>query len=94
MFWAIREEAMLHELPLPEVDDPGSVREVRWPAERPWDCADVLLEWLDAGLLAVMVTDTQERLSAARAREVLTDHANWSATYWLTLTDAGESALP
>lgn len=29
MFWAGREEAMLHQLPLPEVDSPGSANEVR-----------------------------------------------------------------
>ena len=93
MFWALREETMLHELPLPEVDSPGSANEVRWPAERPADCASVLLTWFDAGLLGVMLTDSQQVVPHIRAREVLADHEAWSATHSLVLTDAGERAL-
>lgn len=93
MFWAVRESAMLHELSLPEVDAPGSPGEVRWPAERPADCAEVLLEWFDAGLVTVMETDTQECLSPAEAREVLAAPAAWGPMYSLIITDAGESAI-
>ena len=93
MFWAVRESAMLHELPLPEVDDPGSFREVRWPAERPADCAEVLLEWFDAGLVGVMTTGTERDLPPAEARELLADHAAWSPAHSLVITAASESAL-
>jgi hypothetical protein len=57
MFWAVREFSDASRDPLPEVDDPGSANEVTWPAERPADCARVLLEWFDAGLVGVMTTD-------------------------------------
>ena len=93
MFWAVREEAMLHDLPVPEVDDPGSVHEVRWPAERPAECAAVLLAWFDAGLIDVMTTDSQQVIGRVEAREVLADHAAWGPTHSLVLTDAGEEAL-
>lgn len=93
MFWAVRESAMLHELPVPEVDDPVSAHEVRWPAERPADCAEVLLDWFDAGLIGVVTTGTERELSRAEARELLADHAAWSPAYSLISTDAGESAL-
>lgn len=52
MYRAVREEAMLHELPWPEIDDPGGPREVRWPAEDPSECTAILLTWFDAGLIA------------------------------------------
>ena len=93
MFWAVREETMLHELPLPEVDGPGSATEVRWPAERPADCASVLLAWFDAGLLGVMSTDSQQDVPRIQARQVLADHDAWSPTHSLVLTDAGVAAL-
>jgi chloramphenicol 3-O-phosphotransferase len=93
MFWAVRESTMLHELPLPEVDDSGSHNEVRWPAESPADCADVLLAWFDAGLVGVMITGTDRDLPEPEAREVLANYAAWSPTYSLTITDAGEAAL-
>lgn len=93
MFWAVRESTMLHELPLPEVDSPGSTSEVSWPAERPADCAEVLIAWLDTGLVGVMITDTQRELSHPEAREALVNHSAWSPTYSLFITDAGEAAL-
>src|SRR4051794_26272372 len=91
MFWAVRESTMLHELPLPEVDDPGSPREVKWAAERPADCSEVLLAWFDAGLVGVMTTDTQQDVPQVDARELLADHAAWTPDYSLIITDAGES---
>ena len=94
MFWAVRESTMLHELPLPEGDDPGSANEVTWPAERPQDCAEVLLEWFDAGLVGVMITDTQREMPRAEARGVLVKHSAWSPMYSLLITAAGEAALP
>jgi hypothetical protein len=45
----VGEEAMLHELPWREIDDPGSRREVCWPAEGPLACAAILLTWLRPG---------------------------------------------
>lgn len=93
MFWAVRESAMLHELPMPEVDSPGSEQEVRWPAEPPADCAKVLLEWFDAGLVGVTTTGTERELPQAEARELLADHAAWSPAHSLIITDAGDSAL-
>lgn len=94
MFWAVRESAMLHELPLPEVDDPGSTNEVSWAAEEPADCARVLLGWLNAGLVCVISTDEQRDLPSADAREVLANYTAWSPAYSLVLTDAGEFGLP
>lgn len=93
MFWAVRESTMLHELPLLEVDDPGSQNELRCPAESAADCADVLLAWFDAGLVGVVITDTERDLHGPEAREVLAKYAAWSPTYSLTITDAGEAAL-
>ena len=93
MFWGAREEAMLHELPLPEVDAPGSANEVRWPAGRSADCASVLLGLFDAGLVGVMLTETQQDLPPAEAREVLADYGGWSPMHSLVITDAGEAAL-
>jgi hypothetical protein len=93
MFWAVRESAMLHELPVPEVDNPGSASEVRWAAEEPADCARVLLGWLDAGLVGVMSTDEERELPSADAREVLAKYAAGSPAYSLVLTDAGEFGL-
>ena len=93
MFWAVRESAMLQELPMPEVDSPGSDNEVRWPAERPADCADLLLQWFDQGFVSVMTTRGGRELPKTEARMVLADHAAWSTTYSLVITDAGEAAL-
>lgn len=93
MFWAVRESTMLHELPLPEVDAASTTNEVTWPAERPEDCTEVLLEWFDAGLVSVMITNTQQALPRTEAREVLVNHSAWSPTYSLLITDAGEAAL-
>jgi uncharacterized protein YgfB (UPF0149 family) len=66
---------------------------VRWSAERPADCAEVLLEWFDAGLVGVMITGTERDLPRAEARELLADHAAWSPAHSLIITDAGQSAL-
>ena len=66
------------ELPWPEVDDPGSPREVCWPAEDPHECAAIHLDWFDAGLIAVMSTRGQEHLAASDARALLADPAAWS----------------
>lgn len=93
MFWAVRESAMLHELPMPEVDDPGSANEVRWPAELPEDCAKVLLQWFDDGLVGVVTTSDDRELPTSEARSVLADHGAWSPTYSLIITDAGEAGL-
>lgn len=93
MFWAVREETMLHELPLPEVDDPDSAHEVRWPAELPSDCALVLLAWFDAGLVGVTLTESRRAVPDSEARAILADHDAWSPTHSLVLTDAGEAAL-
>lgn len=93
MFWAVRESTMLHELPMPEVDNPGSDNEVRWPAEMPEDCAEVLLRWFDEGLVGVVTTRDAHDLPRTEARHVLADYTAWSSTYSLTITDAGEAAL-
>jgi len=93
MFWAVRESTMLRELAMPEVDSPGSVNEVVWPAEKPEECARVLLEWFDAGLVHVMTTVTQLDLPHDQARAALANYATWSTQYSLVITDAGESAL-
>ena len=93
MFWAVREGAMLHELPLPEVDAPDSAHEVRWPAERPADCSSVLLAWFDAGLVSVMDTESQRDLPQVQARKVLGNHSAWSPDHSVVITDAGEEAL-
>lgn len=93
MFWAVRESTMLHELPLREVDGPDSANEVTWPAERPSDCAEVLLGWFDAGLVGVMVTDAQRELPETEAREVLANHGAWGLTHSLVITDDGQAAL-
>jgi hypothetical protein len=93
MFWAVREATMLHELPLPEVDAPGSVNEVVWPSEQPEDCAALLLDWFDAGLVGVMETRTQRVPDRSQGRDVLANHEAWSPTHSLVLTDEGEAAL-
>ncbi|KRC46537.1 MULTISPECIES: hypothetical protein [unclassified Nocardioides] len=93
MFWAVREGAMLHELPMSEVDNPGSDNEVRWPAEQPEDCAGVLLRWFDEGLVGVMTTEDERDLPSAEARRVLADHEAWSSTHSLFITDSGDAAL-
>ena len=93
MFWAVRESAMLHELPRAEVDNPGSVNEVTWSAVLPADCAAVLLGWFDAGLVGVMTTEAQRDLPSVEARRMLANHAAWSPTHSLLLTEAGEAGL-
>jgi hypothetical protein len=93
MYWAVREETMLHELPWPEVDAPGTPREVRLPAEDPDDCASVLLGWFDAGLITVMATGDQIDLGPTEARALLAGPASWSPSHSLVLTDRGEEML-
>ncbi|WP_134739274.1 hypothetical protein [Nocardioides sp. 503] len=93
MYWAVREETMLQELPWPEIDDPRSPREVRWPAEDPDDCATVLLGWFDAGLITVMTTGGHDYLGSSEARALLTGPAGWSPSHSLVLTDRGEELL-
>jgi hypothetical protein len=84
---------MLHELPWPEIDAPGNPREVRWPAEDPAECAAVLIEWFDAGLITVMTSRGQQDLVGSDARTLLSDPAAWSPEHSLVLTDLGESQL-
>ncbi|MEQ4210169.1 hypothetical protein [Actinopolymorpha sp. B9G3] len=93
MYWAVREETMLHELPWPEVDSPGTTHEVRWPAEDPAECAAVLIEWFDAGLIAVMTTLDQQALDASGARRLLSNPATWTPDHSLVLSDVGEAGL-
>lgn len=90
MYWAVREEAMLHELPWPEIDGPGGPGEVRWPAEVPEACAAILLKWFDDGLIAVMTSRDQDDLAASDARALLADPTSWSAEHSLVLTPLGE----
>lgn len=93
MYLAVREEAMLHALPWPEIDDPGGPREVRWPAEDPSECAAILLRWFDAGLVAVVTTRGQQGLDASDARSLLSNPKGWSPKHSLVLTDIGEGLL-
>ncbi|HWJ07851.1 MAG TPA: hypothetical protein VNS46_00655, partial [Nocardioides sp.] len=57
------------------------------------DCADVLLGWLDAGLITVMTTGSHRRLDKAEARALLADPAGWDVSHSLVLTDHGEELL-
>lgn len=91
MCWAA--SAMLNELPLSEIDDPGSGNEVKRPAEPPADCAEVLLQWFDAGLVGVMTIATDRDLPPTEARDVLANHEAWSPKYSLIITDAGGAAF-
>jgi hypothetical protein len=84
---------MLHELPWPEIDDPGGPREVRWPAENPAGCAAVLIAWFDAGLITVMTSRHQQDLVGSKARRLLSDTAALSPKHSLALTDLGELQL-
>jgi hypothetical protein len=93
MFWAAREGAMLHELPMPEVDDAKSDGGARWPAELPKDCVEVLSRWFDEGLIGVASSSDDRKLTSSEARSILADYGSWSPTYSLTLTDIGEAAL-
>lgn len=93
MYWAVREETMLHELPVEERNHlPGSGIELI-PAQDPADCSRVLLDWFDQGLATVMMTRTQTELPPARARALLSDPSAWTPEHSLVPTDAGVSAL-
>lgn len=92
LYWAVREESTLHEVPLPEIDRlPAG--DVEWPAEDPVECSRVLIDWLDAGLITVMQSNDEVELLPPGAREVLAMPERWSDQHALVLTDAGVVAL-
>lgn len=92
MYWAVREETMLHELPLEEHNHLRDGVEVI-PAAEPVECSRVLLEWFDQGLMTVMETGSQVELSKASAWALLSDPSGWTREHSLVLTDIGVSAL-
>jgi hypothetical protein len=92
MYWAVREETMLHQLPAEERNHLRDGIELI-PAQDPAECSRVLLDWFDQGLATVMVTRTQVELTPERARALLSDPSAWTLEHSLVLTDAGVSAL-
>ena len=92
MYWAVREEATLRELPLEEqLQVRGGTDVVS--AEDPAACSRVLLSWCDQGLVTVMTPDDEVELSPADARLVLERHEEWTDDHVLVATSAGVAAL-
>lgn len=93
MYWAVRETAMLHEVPLEEQNLLSAGVEVV-PAQDPAACSQVLLDWFDQGLATVTTTYPPEsELDPETARALLADPKRWTPAHSLALTDAGDSAL-
>jgi hypothetical protein len=92
MYWAVREESTLGELPLEERDYLRDGVELI-PAQDPAECSRVLLDWFDQGLVTVMATGTQLDLVRERARALLADPRAWTPQHSLVPTDAGVAAL-
>ena len=92
MYWAVREEATLRELPLEEqLQVRGGTDVVS--AEDPAACSRVLLSWCDQGLVTVMTPDDEVELPPEQARPVLERHEAWSDDHVLVATSAGVAAL-
>lgn len=93
MYWAVRETAMLHELPTEEHNHLSEGVEVV-PAQDSTACSAVLLDWFDKGLRTVMNTYPPEtELDPEAARALLADPTRWTPEHSVVLTDAGKSAL-
>lgn len=91
MYWAVREEATLRELPLEEQLEVRDGVDVV-SAEDPVDCSRVLMSWCDQGLVTVMTADEVE-LSLDDARPVLEHPELWTDDHVLVATEAGVAAL-
>lgn len=92
MYWAVREEATLRELPLEEqLQVRGGVDVVS--AEDPAACSRVLVSWCDQGLVTVMTSDDEVELSLDDARLLLEHPEAWTYGHVLVPTEAGVSAL-
>ena len=92
MYWAVREEASLRELPLEEHLQVRAGTDVV-SAEDPAVCSRVLLSWCDQGLVTVMTAGDEVELSPEHARPVLERHEAWSDDHVLVATSAGVAAL-
>lgn len=92
MYWAVREEATLRELPLEEHlqvrDGPDVIS-----AEDPVACSEVLLSWCDRGLVTVMTAVDEVELAPVEARVLLGGPDTWTDDHVLVATTAGVTAL-
>jgi hypothetical protein len=100
MYWAIREEAPLYEVPLGVTDhlSTGSVPHGPW---RPQDCARILLQWHIGGLLGLYrytpTRDNGEFLTSTEVGEILSApeawvmYEDWTRVTALVITDKGEA---
>lgn len=92
MYWAVREEATLRELPLEEqLQVRGGVDVVS--AEDPADCGRVLTSWCDQGLVTLMAAADEVELAVDEARPILEDPELWTDDHVLVATEAGVAAL-
>lgn len=92
MYWAVREEATLRELPLEEqLTVRGSIDVV--DAEAPADCSRVLLAWCDQGLVTLMTAADEVELSPEDARPLLERPEAWTDDHVVVATEAGVAAL-
>lgn len=96
--WSALEEAPLWEVPLGCTDlvQGGPVEHGPW---LPGDCSDVLVRWLDEGLIGLFVAspgDSPEDLETSAARSLLSSPAEWNEDRrtFLCVPDHGRQVDP
>jgi hypothetical protein len=92
-----RGEASLYEVPLGMIDHLPNGETFTWPAQDPNDCREVLLAWLDEGLIGIyrFRPSGNVALSKSDARALLDDPTSWDPGIGcaLYLTDRGRAVL-